>query len=951
MENTLKYPFRDPDLPLEERVRDLVSRLTPEEKIQLMCQYQEEIPRLGIPKYKHGTEGAHGVAWLGEATVFPQNIGLSCTWNPELMGNIGAVIGDEARVYYQKDPALNGLTIWAPTVDMERDPRWGRTEEAYGEDPYLTGRLSTALVKGMQGADSFYLKTAATLKHFLGNNNEVDRGQCSASIDPRNMREYYLKAFEPAFCEGRAQSMMTAYNSVNGTPCNLNPDISQVVKEEWGMDGFVVSDAGDVLGTVKDHRYVHSYAEAVAKSIRSGIDSITDEQAISLRALHDALEQGMLEEADLDKALHNTFRVRIRLGEFDGQRNPYANIPETKLCSAEHASVALQAARESVVLLKNDGALPLHKEQLGKVAVLGPLASSVYTDWYSGTPPYHISPLQGLRDKLGSGKVAYRDGADRIRLRSAATGLYVAINREKGGQLEAAVADPNAAEIFAHTDWGWGSTTLKAVSNERFVTETDNVLFASAAEARGWFVKESFSVNTFSDGTVALKSWNGRLIAVDAHSRLIVREEHSFESEGDDLFIIEVAEYGLHQAVEAAGGSDAAIVFVGNCPFINGKECVDRQDIVLPPEQEALVRAVVRANANTIVVIVGSYPFAVTWPDEYAPAIVYTSHGGQELGRAISDVLLGDYNPAGRLSMTWYRSVDQLPDFMDYDIIKSGRTYQYFEGRALYPFGHGLSYTQFSYTDLKVNHDRTDLRGQLLISVNVENTGSRAGEEVVQLYVRANRSRVKRPLKKLIGFRRIPLSAGQKETVTFRLPVEDLAFWDVTREKYCVEDGLYTIMVGGSSEAIAGETVVKVDGETIPPRRLAEPVRAVLYDDYEKIRIDECNEGGNCVYSESGKGWIAFRNVEFAEFAEKAAAFTARVANPGPEAAIEIRLDTPDGPLLGTCQVPPTGGTQAWTTVTCDVGVLSGYLNVVFVLLGELRLKTVRILESVLLNK
>ncbi len=296
------FPFQNPDLPIDERVNDLVSRFTLEEKITLMHQFQPEIKRLGIKAHKQGTEAAHGIAWLGEATVFPQNIGLSHTWNRHLMKQIGEVIGDEARVFYQKDPDVNGLTLWAPTVDLERDPRWGRTEEAYGEDPTLVGELATELVKGMQGDHPEYLKTVATLKHFLGNNNEVDRGECSASIDPRNMHEYYLKAFEPVFIKGKAKSMMTAYNSINGTPALLHPYVKELVKEAWGMDGFIVSDAGDVLGIARDHKYYDNHAEGMADTIKSGIDSITDDKEESLEAIREALQQGLLVEADLDIA-------------------------------------------------------------------------------------------------------------------------------------------------------------------------------------------------------------------------------------------------------------------------------------------------------------------------------------------------------------------------------------------------------------------------------------------------------------------------------------------------------------------------------------------------------------------------------------------------------------------------------------------------------------------------
>lgn len=298
----------------------------------------------------------------------PQPIGLACTWDTELLQRIGSVIGDEARGFYKKNPAVNGLTLWAPTVDMERDPRWGRTEEAYGEDPHLTGKLSSSLIRGLQGDDPFYLKSVATLKHFIGNNNEIDRGECSVSIDPRNMKEYYLKAFEIPFKEGQAKSMMTAYNSVNGVPANLNPDVNRVVKQEWGMDGFVVSDAGDVLGTVNEHKYVETYKEAVALTIKAGVDSITDDHDISKQAIRDALAEGLLTEQDLDAALANTFRVRFRLGEFDpDSRNPYAAIDESVIMKPDHIALSLEAVNKSIVLLKNEnGALPLQAEKLKK---------------------------------------------------------------------------------------------------------------------------------------------------------------------------------------------------------------------------------------------------------------------------------------------------------------------------------------------------------------------------------------------------------------------------------------------------------------------------------------------------------------------------------------------------------------------------------------------------------
>ncbi|WP_145040197.1 glycoside hydrolase family 3 protein [Paenibacillus sp. Y412MC10] len=933
----MKYPFQDPDLPLEERVHDLVSRLTLDEKIELMCQYQTEIPRLGVQKYKHGTEGAHGVAWLGEATVFPQNTGLACTWNPELMREIGSVIAEEARVYYQRDRAINGLTIWAPTVDLERDPRWGRTEEAYGEDPHLTGELSTGLVKGMQGDHPFYYKTVATLKHFYGNNNEADRGSASVSIDPRNKREYYLKAFEAPFREGKAGSMMTAYNGINGTPCNLNHEVNDIVKQEWGMDGFVVGDAGDVLGTVMDHHYVASYAEAVAGSVKAGIDSITDDQDISFRALRDALEQGLLEEQHLDHALRNTFRVRFRLGEFDPEeRNPYSRVPETKLCAPEHAELSLRAARESIVLLKNDGLLPLPRDPFKSAAVIGPLANEAFTDWYSGTPPYRITPLQGVQAKAGDRYVQFHTGLDQVRLRSAVSGTYVALSSEEQGILFAGTSASADAAVFERNDWGWGSVTLRLVSSGKFVTETETGLQAAADEARGWFVKEAFGFDALPDGSFLMINWEGKPILLDEHGRLVVG---GIEEMGTP-FTIETVQDGIAEAAAAAASAETAIVFVGNSPFINGKETIDRPDITLPPAQQALIQAVFEANPHTVVVIVGGYPFAVNWEQEHVPAILFTSHAGQELGHAVADVLYGDYNPGGRLNMTWYKSTEQLPDIMDYDIIKGKRTYQYFEGDVLYPFGHGLSYSRFQYSGLSLSRPKITAEGSVTVTVAVRNESQLAGDEVVQLYVKADSSRVIRPLKTLKGFRRVHLAPDASETVTFELKAEELAFWDVTRERYCVESGTYTLMAGPSSGRLPVTAVLQVEGETIPPRMLREPVRAVNYDDYQGVFLDECREGGESIRLTGDSGWIAFHD---ADLGNSPATFEARVSGHIKGGDIVVTTGSPDGPAAGSCKVLPTGGRQAWTTVQADLTGLTGRADVFLIMKGEVQISWFRI--------
>ncbi len=1011
---TYAYPFLNPGLPLKERAQSLVALLTLEEKISLMSQYQAEIPRLGIAKYKHGTEGAHGIAWLGEATVFPQPIGLAATWNDDLMKEIGEVISEEARVYYGRDPERNGLTIWAPTVDMERDPRWGRTEEAYGEDPYLTGKLTAALVRGMQGDDPFYLRAAATLKHFYANNNEKERGFFSASIDPRNKREYYLKAFEPAFREGGAVSMMTAYNSVNGIPCNLLEDVNGIVRDEWGMDGFVVSDAGDVLGTVNDHGFLASYAEAVAQSIRSGIDSITDDSETVHRAVRDALERGLLDEGDLDRALVHTFSVRIRLGEWDAE-NPYAHVPESRLCAPEHAALARRAASESVVLLRNeapdgtpgllsseaqgvtpelprsespDGAPELQSSEAqgvtselprsgflggtpelprsgslgvtpelprsespdgapllplpakGSIAVIGPLADEAFVDWYSGTPPYRVTPLAGIRERLGSaGEAHFITGSDIIRLRSLSSGRYVG----QGRALTADAESSESAEIFELTDWGCGNLTLRALSSGLLVTEGEEGLEAAAAEARGWFVKEVFSLREGEEGFLLL-TWNGTPVGMAAEGRLMpVSQDGPAKFDAGDAanpgaaeeaaraermrrrqkpseperFAIEIVSRGLEAAAAAAAAASAAVIVVGNQPFIGGKEDADRPGLALAESQQALIRAVAAANPRTAVVLVSSYPFALQGTEEAFPSLLQVCHAGQELGSAVAGALFGDYSPAGRLPMTWYRSEEGLPSLFDYDIIRQGRTYQYWPGEVLYPFGHGLSYSEFRYSELTADREAVAAGESVLVSLEVANTGKTAADEVVQLYVRVEGSRVKRPLRKLAGFKRVTLQPGETATVPFALDSRELEVWDVTRSRFALERGSCTLMAGASSADIRCTAELDIAGEEIPPRSLNLWTSAVHYDDCGSIRIDACTDGGDSAAPAGGSGWLLYRDCLLPA---GEAVFEAHVAGAG-AGMIELRLDGPEGLLVGRCPVPRTGGPQAWTHREAEVSL------------------------------
>ncbi|MEK4663850.1 glycoside hydrolase family 3 C-terminal domain-containing protein [Priestia sp. FSL H7-0729] len=922
-----QYPMWDASLSLEERLDDLIARLTTEEKIRLIPTREAAVPRLGIPAYNVGGEAAHGVAWKGEATVFPQPLGLSSTWNTRLMREIGSVIGDEARAYHHRNPEVHGLTLWAPTVDLERDPRWGRTEEGYGEDPVLTGEMSAALVKGMQGNDPFYLKMVATLKHFFANNNEKDRLNCSSSIDPRNLREYYLKAFETPFVEGGALSMMTAYNSINGTPAIESPYVNDVVKGEWAMPGFIVCDGGDLSQTVNYHGYHTSHAESAAGALKAGVDCLTDEVDLVVSALEDALEQDLLEIADLDRAIRNIFGVRMRLGQLDQSgRNPYASIPESVLCAPEHAKLSYRAAAESIVLLQNDGLLPLEPEALQKISVIGPLADVVYTDWYSGTLPYRVSVLNGLRNRLPQTDVTYTDGNDRIQLQTA-DGQVITLGVED--TLVAVPEGSTPAAEFVHQDWGWGSHTLRSVNNNRYVSLTEQGIYqANAPEIGGWFVKEVVRIDPLSDGSNTLRTWNGIPIGLSEYQGQSALSPLPSQGEQATGFNIDTVTRGIEQAVEAARSSQASVVVVGNSPYINGKEEIDRPSLLLPPSQVELVKAVCEVNPNTVVVIMGSYPFALQELKGIARAIIYMTHAGQELGNALADVLLGYYAPAGRLNMSWYADESQLPDIMDYDIIQRGMTYMYHQGPVQYAFGHGLTYSEFEYENIRVTRSAptkataTDL---LQIEVEVNNKGERDSDEVVQIYGSSHTSRVKRAQKQLLAFRRVHIKAGTRVTVSFEIPVQKLALWDVTRDRYCLETATWAIRAGRSSADIRQSIDIEIEGETIPDRPLHLLTFAENYDACAGVLLDECLEGRSAVraitreeplYREGQSSWIVFHH----NGVQEVQGFEARVAAFGQEGRLEIRSGGLEGELLGVCEVPGPGGSvngkdMEWTTV------------------------------------
>jgi beta-glucosidase len=705
--------YSDSSAPVEARITDLLSRMTLEEKVDAFST-NPTVPRLGVVGTGH-VEGLHGLAlggpghWEGRTgrdyetviptTTFPQSRGLGQTWDPALLSKAAGQEAYETRYAFGKYHR-GGLVVRAPNADLSRDPRWGRSEESYGEDPFLVGTLATAYTRGLQG-DGTYWTTASLLKHFLANSNENLRTSSSSDFDERLFQEYYSVPFRMAIEDGHANAFMTAYNSWNGTPMIENPVLRNVVMKVWGEDGIICTDGGALTALVKDHKAYKTMPEAVAATVHAGINQYLDTYK---PAMEEALKQGLITEADLDRNLRGVFRVMIKLGMLD----PTEKVPQARIglddgrgkvlapdpwWTPEAKELARKVTDESIVLLKNDAVgsgktlLPLDAKELKSIAVIGPYANEVLLDWYSGTPPFTVTPLEGIRARVGKGvKVTYAAGDD--------------------------------------------------------------------------------------------------LAAVTALAKSV----------------------------------DAVVVVIGNnptcgagwnvCPTASdGKEAIDRKSMVLA--QEVIAKTAMAANPKTVVVLQASFPFTTTWTEEHVPAILEMTHNSEEQGDGLADVLFGDYDPAGRLTQTWVRDEADLPPMMDYNI-RDGRTYMYAKQKPLYAFGYGLSYTSFAYSHLRVSAPTLKAGETATVSVEVKNTGARAGDEVVQMYVSHEGSSVARPVQELEGFARVSLKAGETKTVMLPLAAKQLAYWDETTKAFVMEKDRVVVKVGGSSDDLPLKAEVQV---------------------------------------------------------------------------------------------------------------------------------------------
>lgn len=833
--------FQDPSLPLEQRVNDLVSRMTLEEKIAQMQNAAAGIERLSVPEYEWWNEALHGVARAGIATVFPQAIGLAATFNDKMVWQVADATSTEARAKHHEfvrrgeRGRYKGLTFWTPNINIFRDPRWGRGQETWGEDPYLTGKLGTAFVKGLQGSDPKYLKTVSTVKHYAVHSGpEPERHSFDAIANRRDMYDTYLPAFRTTIVEGGATGVMCAYNRTNGEPACASKELADILFNKWQFKGHVVSDCGAIDNIYLRHKFVKTEAEASAIAVKGGTDLTCGRE---YRSLSQAVKDGLITEPEIDTAVKRLMTIRFRLGLFDPpEMVKYAKTPFSENDSPKHHELSLQAARESIVLLKNDNALPLKKD-VKTIAVIGPNADDeeVLLGNYNGQPSVSVTPLEGIRKKVSpSTKVLYSIGMYPTgTLWELVSGDALSSGNAKGLKAEyfnnrEFKGEPALIRNDPQIDFNWSSVSpAKEVNEDNFAVRWTGKLKAPETGKYIFGFRGNGPVRMWLDNNLVIEETTNRRTRNET-------KELDFEAGRSYDIRVEYNENANHyaqaklfwappgaqaklraDAVAKAKQADAVVMVMGISPAIEGEEMPvtlegfrggDRTNISLPKPQTDLIKEIKATGKPLVLVMMGGSALAVNWEHANVPAIMHAWYPGQFGGTAIADVLFGDYNPAGRLPVTFYRSVDQVPPFDDYKM--EGRTYRYFKGEPLYPFGYGLSYSKFEYGNLRMNKS-VNAGENLEVSVDVRNIGKMAGDEVVQLYISDPAANVLAPIRSLAGVERINLRSGEKRAVTFTLTPRQMS---VVRNdgRRVLESGELDISVGGGQPGprMAGNAVV-----------------------------------------------------------------------------------------------------------------------------------------------
>ena len=850
-------PLYDTSLSDSERAEWLVSQMTLEEKFACFS-LRIRNDRLGFAASTCGGEGAHGVqARSGQRELYPptpttsftQPIGMAATFDRDLIRRAGDVTGRESRAFGNA-VSKGGHGRLCPTVDLCRDPRWGRNEEGYGEDPYLTGKMASAYILGMQdehrrdgkplapGERGDRIRTAAVLKHFYANNQEYRRNYENADVSEKVKYDYELEPFRYCAQEGHAEGVMTAYNEINHVPAMLNHEVQDLLKDQWGIR-YAMTDGGDFLQTVTFHHYFETHAETLAEGVRAGVDAMLDNPQEVIRAAREAYERGLITEAEIDKSILCTVTELIRQGAFDPE-DPYADLDLADVGTDEAKRISLQVSQESNVLLKNEnGFLPFSKED--DIALIGHVGNAWYMDWYGGKPLYKVTLKAGLEKKIHR-EIPYDSGLNRIRLQVGdrylgASRPVMARDLVAPAPAELVLVDsPEEAVLLEQINWGSGSNFLYAPAYRKYLTVgTDGRITLGSDEPFLWYIFESFTIGTAdavrlpnpknANNVELSRYWNdeecdirlycfgnrnvyvedGKLKtdplirkAADSNTVEGANSEGAWAGSEKEAAVlrVEMVSSGLERARALARKAKKIIVAVGCNPVVNAKEEIDRETIGMIPLQQKLVEAVYAENPHVLVTLITNYPYAINWMQEHVPAILTNATGSQDLGNGLAAAIFGDANPAGRLPMTWYRGDEDLPPMVDYDLIHHPRTYRYFDGPVLYPFGHGLSYTRFGYSDLRIQKEKDGLHA----SVRVTNTGDVKGDEVAQLYIRrVSPSVTVHPIRRLIGFERVhDLQPGESKSVEFAVKNTDLEIYAETEERKILEPGTYQIWAGGS---------------------------------------------------------------------------------------------------------------------------------------------------------
>jgi len=845
-QNKAKLPYQNTQLSFDDRVEDLVSRMTMHEKVTQLFNHAEPIERLGIPAYDWWNECLHGVARAGKATVFPQAIGLSATFDQDLMFRVADAISDEARAKHHNFVANNvrsiytGLTFWTPNINIFRDPRWGRGQETYGEDPFLTGRMAVNFIKGLQGNDPKYLKTVATAKHYAVHSGpEFTRHTDNIFVSDRDLYDTYLPAFKAVIRDANVQSVMCAYNRFRDKPCCGNDILlSNILRNRFGFNGYVVSDCGAISDffTKMGHHTTPNSTQAWGWSLATGTD-INCEQSRTFLVdnLDSAIRVGMINESDINTSLRRLFKARFMLGMFDPDDEvAYSKIPFSVVGSEKHLKLSQEAAEKSLVLLKNTGILPL--KNIKKIALIGPNANNfaILIGNYNGDPIQPVTPLKALREKLGAQNVLYTPGCPIV------PGFYTDLeiispstlfHSEKGKQKPGLKAEyftnsklegtPKLVQVDPKIDFYWTKSPLNNLIEDSFSVRWSGVLIPQKTGTYqfGGNVKLKIDNKIADSKGVALEK--GKKYEIVAERRVVSSSYTNSIDPSATLSWTDITRDYHKEAIDAATKADVVIFCGGISAELEGEEMPlvidgfshgDRTHINLPKIQEDLLKDLQKTGKPVVFVNFSGSAMAMNWEDQNLPAIVQGFYPGETTGTALTRLLFGDFNPSGRLPVTFYKSEKDIPEFSNYDM--QGRTYRYFKGTPLYTFGYGLSYTTFEYSNLHLN-DTFGTEAPVNVTVEVKNSGKVDGEEVVQIYVSNKTAKSEVPIVALKGFQRINLKKGEQKTVTFKLNPEDFSITN-SDAKQIVEPGTFDIAVSGAvPDKNSLVKTIKLTGNTI----------------------------------------------------------------------------------------------------------------------------------------